>query len=293
MVNNTMGFLSANGTTRGVQFIWDDHGPQPASLFTPDTPASRPGDWYWFADGVVIGDNFHLLAMRMEHDDGPPGWNFARAGMTLLTMDKHGPYTRAASSEVDTPLYWLESVTRGAAFFGAGIMANTVEAGAPHPDGYIYIYGSQEDPLVKKLLVARVLPQDFEDFNAWRFWDGSNWSADIHDSAVVTGRIANELSVTPLPDGRYALVFSLDTLSNRIAMKTAPNPWGPFGNTEVIYDIPVPAVPQVFTYNAKAHPHLSAPGELLISYNVNAVDFRDHFTYADIYHPRFIKLIWQ
>lgn len=27
------------------------------------------------------------------------------------------------------------------------------------------------------------------------------------------------------------------------------------------------------TYNAKAHSHLSAPGELLISYNVNAFDF--------------------
>ena len=44
-------------------------------------------------------------------------------------------------------------------------------------------------------------------------------------------------------------------------------------------------------YNAKAHPHLSRPGELLISYNVNTFDFwGDFFRDADIYRPRFIRL---
>ena len=40
-----------------------------------------------------------------------------------------------------------------------------------------------------------------------------------------------------------------------------------------------------------AHPHLSKPGELLISYNVNTLNFWDHFNYADIYRPRFINII--
>ena len=292
MINNSMGFLPSNGLSQGMRFFWDDHGSQPQSIVTPHTPLSQPGDWYWFADGVVIGDQFHLLAMRMEHNNGPPGWNFARAGMTLFTLNKNGPYTRAAATEVDTPLSIPESSARGASFFGAGIMANTVEAGAPFPDGYIYVYGSQEDQ-VKKLLLARVLPQDFENFSAWRYWDGTGWSTDIQSRATLTGRISNELSVTPLPDGRFALIFSLDTLSNKVAMKIAPTPWGPFGNAEILWDIPAAPIPNVFTYNAKAHAHLSEPGELLISYNVNTFEFWDHFAYADIYRPRFIKLTWQ
>jgi hypothetical protein len=292
MVNNTMGFLPRNGLSQGVDFYWDATGPQPASIFTPNTPLSQPDDWYWFSDGVVIGDKFHLLANRMEHNNGPPGWNFARAGMSLFTMNVNGPYTRAAAVEVDTPLSIPESPSRGGGFFGAGIMANTVEAGAPSPDGYIYVYGSQEDQ-VKKLMVARVLPQNFENFNTWRFWDGSGWSPDVNASATLTGRISNELSVTPMPDGRFACIFSLDTLSGKIGMKIAPTPWGPFGNVEVIYDIPTPPIADAYTYNAKAHPHLSEPGELLISYNANTFEFWDHFTYADIYRPRFIKLTWQ
>jgi len=293
MVNNTMGFMPKDGMTEGVQFFWDDHGAQPGAIFTPNTPLSQPDDWYWFSDGVIIGDKFHLLALRMEHNDGEPGWNFQRAGMTMFTMPKHGPYTRAAVAEVDTPLAIPPSANYSGAFFGAGIMANTVEAGAPNPDGYVYVYGSQEDPLNKRLLVARVLPQHIENFSEYRFWDGNTWNPDIHSCAEMSGRISNELSVTPIPDGRYALIFSLDTMSNKVAMKTSATPWGPFTNTEILWDIPVPDVPSVFTYNAKAHPHLSEPGELLVSYNVNAWDFWDHFRYADIYRPRFIKLTWQ
>ncbi len=45
-------------------------------------------------------------------------------------------------------------------------------------------------------------------------------------------------------------------------------------------------------YNAKAHPHLSPPGELLIRYNVDSSDFWGQFKNADIYRPRFIRLKW-
>jgi hypothetical protein len=63
----------------------------------------------------------------------------------------------------------------------------------------------------------------------------------------------------------------------------------------VIYTCPEPALdPDTLVYNAKAHPHLSKTGELLISYNVNTMDFwGDFFNDADLYHPRFIKLIYE
>ena len=134
---------------------------------------------------------------------------------------------------------------------------------------------------------------DFADFDAWRFWEGAAWVADVTASKPVAGRISTEMSVTPLPDGRFLMVFMLDTISRKIAVRTAPAPEGPWGDFTEIYHIPVPANPPgLFTYHAKAHPHLSDPGELLISYNVNTTgSFWDHFTYADIYRPRFIRLI--
>lgn len=46
-----------------------------------------------------------------------------------------------------------------------------------------------------------------------------------------------------------------------------------------------------YTYNAKAYPHLSKPGELLISYNVNAFNFEEKFhMYPHHLRPRFITV---
>jgi hypothetical protein len=58
----------------------------------------------------------------------------------------------------------------------------------------------------------------------------------------------------------------------------------------VVSEAPPRANPSVYYYHAKAHPHLSEPGSLLVSFNVNATNFWDHFAWADIYRPRFLRL---
>lgn len=293
LVNNSLGYLRQGGFQQGAKFFWDARGSQPGAIVVPDTPLSEAGDWYWFGDGIVLGDQVHVVAQRMRSAPGAPGFGFARGGMALVTFPTTGPIDLDSITQVDAPIGFPETDDHGGAFFGAGIMPNTVESGAPNPDGFIYIYGSREDPLVKKLLVARVPAASFTDFDAWRYWNGHSWVRDVRQSIPVTGRISNELSVSPTPDGRYALIFSLDTLSGRVAMKRSDTPYGPWDPAEILWDIQTPPGIEVFTYNAKAHPHLSEPGELLISWNVNAVDFWDHFQYADIYRPRFVKLTWQ
>ena len=46
----------------------------------------------------------------------------------------------------------------------------------------------------------------------------------------------------------------------------------------------------MYIYNAKAHPHLSKEGELLVSYNINTSNFSENIQYGRTYGPRFIKL---
>ena len=170
-------------------------------------------------------------------------------------------------------------------------MPNTVEAGAPHPDGYVYIYGIQNDQYIKKLLVARVLPREFEDFSAWRYWDGAVWQPDVDKSATLTGRVSSECSVSPLRNGKFVLVYQEDTLGPYVSVKVGESPVGPFdGGRHVWYCEEVDTIPDAFVYNAKAHPHLSKPGELLVSYNVNCGDFWYHFEDSSAYRPRFIRL---
>ena len=43
-------------------------------------------------------------------------------------------------------------------------------------------------------------------------------------------------------------------------------------------------------YNAKAHPELSDESGLLVSYNMNTLDWERNLSDADIYRPRFIRV---
>lgn len=92
----------------------------------------------------------------------------------------------------------------------------------------MYIYGVRGEK--KELIAARVKPEAIEDFEEWRYWDGSKWNQARIDSSF-------------------------------------------------------------FTYNAKAHPNISRPGELLVSYNVNSFEFFEKIQeYPHLYRPRFIRV---
>lgn len=143
----------------------------------------------------------------------------------------------------------------------------------------------------KHLMAARVLPEDFENFEAWEFWDGKDWSMNMEDVTFISEAVSNELSLTPLPDGRYALVFTLNGLSPVVAMRVGDSPVGPFGDVVELYVTQEMQQKNYITYNAKAHPSLSAEGELLISYNVNSFSFFEELhDNPHLYRPRFITI---
>jgi hypothetical protein len=286
LTRNTTAFLQGGAPDpAAVEFHWrTDQGGAPLPWIVPED--SRR--WYWFQDGIVANGKLYDFAIRLR--------TAAFAGFAVEAVDLIAgsaaqrpllaTYTRTA-----TPLFVGKSYRKGEVYFGAGLMPNTAAAGAPHPDGYLYVYGTQNDRRTKGLVVARVLPADLENFGAWRFWDGSQWRTRAADAVPVTDRVSSELSVTPLADGRYLLVVMLDALGRDVAVRYGDSPVGPWGEPIPVYRAPEPDLdPDVYTYNAKAHPHLSAPGELLISYNVNSLVFDDHLANADIYRPRFVRL---
>jgi hypothetical protein len=43
------------------------------------------------------------------------------------------------------------------------------------------------------VLVARVLPTEFDQIDKWKFYDGKEWNIDINRSAAITDSASNEL----------------------------------------------------------------------------------------------------
>lgn len=301
LVNNTLALLhrTTQPSERRTQFYWATTlAGEPQAVFVPSTQNTQPGEWYWLLDGVVLDHTLYIFAMRMKRTDDGGAFAFAVVGGARLRIDLEQSGSRlrrmrALAEQVETPLFVPANETRGDLIFGSAILVNTAASGAVNPDGYVYVYGTQNDAFNKKLVAARVLPADFEDFAAWRYWNGSTWVASIAQAAPVAGaeRISSEHSVTPLSDGAYVSVSQQDTLGPYVQLHFGPSPIGPFGAPVLIWRCPeVDEDPDIFCYNAKAHPHLSAQGELLISYNVNSFDFADHFADAGLYRPRFIRV---
>ena len=183
----------------------------------------------------------------------------------------------------------------GRLYYGVAIQANTEAAGAPMPDSYVYVYGRYRvwmkgAPVY--LVVARVQPRDFQDFAAWRFWDGAGWSEKISDSKPL-GIGGAELSVTPMTAlgyrGKYLLIAMRP--KGAIFYRLGASPYGPFGPARELYK------PRefergtgIYTYNAKAHPHLSEDRRLLVSYNVNTTVRKLNRRNGSLYRPRFLWL---
>jgi len=296
-VNNVVAILKGNKPVRdSFEFIWarDEDG-EPTSMFKPNTPQTKEGDYYWLGDGFVnidVDSTLYIFAYRIENVDPPEGFfTFRQISVSLLAIPagEEPPYQNVR--QIETPfMFPYQGNEKHQTTFGNGIMVNTVSSGAPDADGYIYIMGSAGPNI--DMLLARTTPEAFEDFESWTFWNGTEWVPEKTSARPVISSVSNEMSMSPMGNGRYIAGFQLYGMTNEVAVQIGTSPTGPyFPHRKVWYCKEVEEDIDYFAYNAKGYPHLSEPGILLMSYNVNSFDFwediKDDPTHC---RPRFIRV---
>jgi hypothetical protein len=292
MIHNSVAILKGNQPLEDkIKFYWDrDANGNAEPIFAPTTLKTDSSDYYWLGDGFVnqANNSTYIFGYRVRNVS-TGAFGFREVGNTLIKLEPGAKPPYKGNKQMDTPFY-LTDLKNDIGSFGAGIYVNTKAAGAVKPDGYIYVYGVRG--MAKNLLVARVLPCNFEDFKKWRFWNGTAWVSEMSKAANVITGVSNELSLSVLPDGRYALVFQQGGMSTTVGMRIGASPVGPFGPLIKLWDCKPDLIEKTFVvYNAKGHPTLSKPGELLISYNINSVEFiKDLQTHPNLYRPRFIRV---
>jgi hypothetical protein len=295
LVNNTNAMLTgAEPDPLNLAFQVRIKADNPVALLTPNQ-LQFEGQWFWPMDGVIVDGRVYAYGLRMVPAPTPP-FSFATAGVSLLTASAAdtAPFA-GAYRQKDMSLFVPPQAdgTEREAYFGLAVMPLTVQSGAGSPDGYLYVYGIRSGTYRKSLVVARVLPEQIDAGSAYRFWNGSAWVSNIRAAANLTLGVSAEFSVQPLADGRFLLVHMTDLLGSTVAVRYGASPVGPWGEDIPIWDCPEATLtPNTYVYGAKAHPHLSTPGSLLISYHVNTFDFAENFRAggSDIYRPRFITV---
>ena len=256
------------------------------------------GEDQWLFDMFVLDDSVFILAFTQED------WKPVQIDLIEIPISENFEPMFDQFKRTENITQLLKKGEDCEYAFGIGILNNTTQAGAVNADEYIYIYGYKDNINTlmhpKDLVVARIHKDDIRDFSKIRFWTGSEWSENIEDSATLIEQVSCEMSVSRIQSGayagKYAAVYTYLTESDAIMVALGDSPVGPFSEPIQIYTTPEHSVNHsigngfYYTYNAKAHPHLSEDGSLLISYNVNVRN--GDAEYTTDYHPRFIKLEW-
>jgi len=291
MVNNSIAWMYGNLPEKSAITFENnkDKNGYPISYFIPHNENSKDGEYFWLGDGFIDqGKNALYVFAYHVHKTGPNVFDFEATNVALLKVKNPTSEGITHYEQIVTRLGFVHPLY-GRVYFGSGILVNTKKAKAPYPDGYVYIYGIAEGK--KSLIAARTKPAKIEKIDKWTFWNGEKWIEGKENIAPITNGISNELSVTPTEDGRYLLTFTIMGISDKIGIQVGNSPVGPFGEIHEVYTCPEFKEKGLLPYNAKAHYHLSKPGELLVSYNTITVNFwEDIQKDATIYHPRFIKV---
>jgi hypothetical protein len=138
--------------------------------------------------------------------------------------------------------------------------APAFSSGAVRSDGFVYLYGCHRvDRPGFGCDVARVRTAEVHDPAAYEFWDGAAWSPAVRRAAVVLAGPSGGPSVSwNAWLGSYLAVYS-QPFSNRVLMRTAPRPEGPWSAPVLAFTGRPPGGPTA-DYAAFEHPELSTDG---------------------------------
>lgn len=295
MVNNSVMILQGKDPSpeKADFLINKNKEKNPATLFIPSSPNKQKDDYYWLGDGFInhaMDSSLCLFAYRIRNTNDNSAFPFREVGNNLIIIPKGSKYPFAGQRQLDLP--FSASQDSLSTSYGVGVLANTAAAGVTNADEYVYIYGVRGK--AKQLVASRVKPSQLDNFSAWEFYNGTGWSAKPEEAQSLSDSVSNELSVTPIGDDQYALIYQYGGLMPTICMQIGPSPVGPFGPREKIWSTSEDTKEKgLFAYNAKAHPAISKPGELLVSYNVNSFNFSEQIKeIPNLYRPRFVRIIF-
>ncbi len=296
-VNNSMALVSGCDPYEGMQFDFYDMRDKngiPCGIIP--NPADK-SFFYWLQDCVVINNVLYAFTDNIVEDlSGMEGFQFRLIGVDRVSfaMTPEGPDLDSLSI-VPTPLYTPKM------YFGCAILPNHHEACLAGADGYIYVYGLYEAVKSdKQLVVARIRADQFADMSEFTFYDGKDWSSHIEDAAPICEEAGSEMSVSPITTGEYAgkylFVYTSQKKKDVVVCRIGDTPWGPVGEAKELFVMDTPedfssrGERKVYYYNAKGHYHISREGELIITNNVNTMDYESNLKNVDIYRPRFHRL---
>lgn len=244
----------------------------PASFF-PEV-----GDeWFWPGPGVRLGEWLLLFGGRLRQVE-PGMWGFENTESVAFAVDNPDDEPSQWSfSELELP------AQRGELQMGGALLLR---------DEHLYVFcnqGEHHDVYLARFSRARAEARDLREAE---WWTGDEFG-EAAERAPVVDVGAPEYSVHFAPQlGQYLFVASEGFGSTTIAVRSAPEPWGPWTEPRDVIRPPESFAPGAFVYAGKAHPEL-AGADLAVTYVPSSLEHSPPDPTESLYYPRFLRLTYR
>ena len=266
-----------NPATASLQFYWRRAADGSPAPIIPD----EGDEGQWFGNGVRVGDRLVLFLNRVRNTTAEPG--FESAGWAAWLVE---------NPDADPSEWRVVRLTTPANPLGV-----VVGFGAVLRQGeYVVAFGSQDPVKSHPIYAVRWPAQQVGQGNLanpeWWAGDRLGWVPDT--SPATRQRIfedgQSELTIHRDPATERFLAFQTQGYGPAdVMIRAAPTLTGPWTQPKMIYRPSDYYRPNVMIYSAKAHPELTG-ADLVLTYSTNTFEFAEHFTDAQIYYPRFVRL---
>ena len=232
-------------------------------------PTASVGDGYlWPTDGFAHGDRTTVFFNRFVQT-GPGILDFDHAGGAVADLATRGLDVLRVSPlpHHDPKRTWGSSVV--------------VDG------GWAYAFAWQQSS--PDSYVARFRPGRATE--PWEFWTGAGWQRGGPGVAAPILRYGawNNVTFSRHPErGFLALAKDHEFWGTDVIGWWAPRPEGPWTALGALAQ--APAGNEEVTYQAVAHPEMSRPGSLLVSWNVNGTSLDAVTSGRVAYGPRFLEI---
>lgn len=286
MANNTAAVQDGTGDKATLTFAVrkDAASGKPAAIFAP--PDGK--GWFWPLGGIHLAGKLHVFLVQVEKTAEPGAFGFRLVGQWLGVVANPGDEPTAWKAEYRQLPFATFGPERHVSFGSAALAAGE----------FVYVYGYEEKPgkpfRARRMLAARAPAGKLAEFSEWRFFSNGEWKPGVKDATPLADNVAVEFSVSRVPGlKKYAAVYTENGIGERVVGRFAERPEGPWSEPVVLYRCPeMKRDKKVFTYAAKAHPHLAAgENELVVSYCVNSFELAPVINDATLYWPTFVRVV--
>jgi hypothetical protein len=285
MINNSVAIQQGHDpmTARLTFYYGRGAGGESAAFFAPENGRG----WFWPFHGLTTPSGLYVFLVRVEREGPESPFGFRASGNALVRISNPGDSVdqwRLSAYRIP----WARFSPSKNILFGSAVLPENGDA---------LIYGVDETIVQGKhrkyMILARAPGGALEAFDQWRFYGHGVWSSKIADAERLCEDVANEYSVSYLPErSTYVLIQSADGFSDTILARFASKPWGPWGGPRVLYRCPeARRDKRFFCYAAKGHTELSRDaGGLIVTYVAASTDARMSAENEDLYWPRFLHV---